>query len=71
MAEAEARAWLDGGLNVLPRSIASAPVEQGHVCTALVYAFEQRTADEPVRFVDPSPLSARMHLERAGLWKEF
>lgn len=67
----EAQAWLDGGLNVLPQPISSTPVAEGHACTALVYTFEQPTADDPVRFVDPSPISARMHLERAGLWKAF
>lgn len=67
----EAQAWLDSGLNVLPQPIAATPVTDGHVCTALVYTFEQPTADDPVRFVDPSPIPARTHLERAGLWEAF
>jgi len=67
----EARAWLDGGLNVLPADIAGRPATPRHTCTALVYSFEQPGRDFPVRFVDPSPIPARLHLERAGLWSSL
>lgn len=67
----EAQAWLDGGLNMLPSDIGAKPASARHVCTALIYSFEQPGRDFPLRFVDPSPIPARLHLQRAGLWSEL
>jgi hypothetical protein len=61
--------WLWSGLSGLPPSIASAPLTGAHVCTALVYEFEQADPyTEPV-LKSPSALDGRTHLQMAGLWQ--
>ncbi len=64
----EAQAWLSEGLNTLPAAIGALPLTDAYACTALVYEFERRTVDHPVRFKDPSALTAVTHLKKAHLW---
>ena len=64
-----ARDWLRQGFNRLPPSVGIQKYTDHHSCTALVYEFEQRTADVPALFKDPSSLTARKHLEQARLWQ--
>lgn len=67
----EARAWTQRGLNRLPDVIGDRPANERYTCTALVYEFEQQTADHRVVFKDPGQLTAKTHLLRAGLWQEL
>ncbi len=63
----EAAAWVRKGLNTLPRSIGSLPYTPEHECSALVYEFK-KLADGKTRFVEPSEISARTHLQKTGMW---
>lgn len=59
----DARAWLGGGANVLPPSLAALPFKGAH-CTALIYEFaSDGTGVRPVA----SRLTGKGHLQQAGL----
>jgi hypothetical protein len=66
----EAGAWLEGGVNVLPREIGDLEYTlPDYACTALVYEFDKRdTQTNPVE-LHPGRLSADIHLERSGIAK--
>jgi hypothetical protein len=61
--DAEARAWLRSGANILPREIAGRPYGEND-CTALIYEFA--SDGKTVHTVD-SPLTGRQHLDQAGI----
>jgi len=62
-----AGSWSDGGLNRLPRTIASERYTEEHACVALVYVFRRPPSGETPALV-ASHYTARTHLRRAGLW---
>ena len=64
----EAGAWLDGGVNVLPKSVGDLEYNlPDYAATALIYEFEKRdTQTNPVELL-PGRLSADTHLERSGI----
>jgi len=64
----EAQVWLRTGLNVLPPQIGQNPYTAAVVCTALIYEFEKKAAND-VTVVLPSTLDSRTHLTQSGLWK--
>lgn len=75
--EAEAVKWPEQGTNILPPTIAAAPVRPYLTVTALVYEFRNSTAGNAAKFtlLDPDSiardeqlLDARTHLQQAGLW---
>jgi hypothetical protein len=61
--EAQARAWLRTGANVLPSEVAARSFSDG-TCTALIYEFA--SDGTAVRLVE-SQLTGRQHLEKAGV----
>ena len=64
----EARLWPSSGANALPQSVGDLEFTSQYLCTALIYEFERATDnDQPVIKV-PGSLTARAHLERAGIW---
>ena len=63
----EALAWLRGGLNRLPDSIATAPLKNVHMGTALIYQFRKvGQARAAVANPDGAEPAVR-HLERSGI----
>ncbi len=64
----EAMDWLRRGAEALPVAIGQLEFSERYTCTALVYDFEKPDPQEEARFLAPSPLPGRLHLERAGLW---
>jgi len=67
----QAMAWLNGGLDKLPPLIAKIQITSDYKCEALIYEWEQLSADHQPIFKDPSPLLGATHLEKAKLWKEL
>jgi hypothetical protein len=63
ISEADARAWLRTGVNVLPPELAERPYGAGN-CTVLIYEFASE--GNVARLVD-SNLTGKQHLEKAGL----
>jgi hypothetical protein len=68
----EANAWLEGGVNILPRGIGDLEyILPDYACTALIYEFEKRdTQNNPVE-LHPGRLSADTHLESSGIAKSL
>lgn len=66
--DADARVWLEGGLNKLPESIGSAAYTDGFTCTALVYEFEQPATQKSGKIMMPGLLSGKTHLIKARIW---
>jgi hypothetical protein len=66
----EASAWLEGGVNVLPKEIGGLEYTlPDYACTALIYEFDKRdTQSNPVE-LHPGRLSADTHLESSGIAK--
>jgi hypothetical protein len=64
----EARDWLHGGLNILPRSIGNREYSENYICTALIYEFEQAEPGKEAVIRIPSRLTGKDHLEKARLW---
>ena len=60
--------WLRSGFNRLPPAVGIKRYSDDHRCTALIYEFERKTADDEPRLRSPSSLTARKHLEKARLW---
>ena len=62
----EAQKWVKAGWNLLPAEIGSHEYSSDYNCTALIYEF-QRVGINATRFVEPSEMTGRLHLEKAGL----
>jgi hypothetical protein len=67
VSQEQAARWLNSGANVLPRPVADCPYTPEHICTALIYEFQQPDRKERAKFVD-SGLPAREHLIKAKIW---
>jgi hypothetical protein len=62
----DAKAWVRRGALELPKKIGDREYTDDYACTALIYEFETLGGGE-ARFVEPSEITGRMHLERSGL----
>ena len=65
----EAQVWVSSGLNALPEDIASRDYSSAHNCTALIYEFKQ--IGKHTKLMDPSQLTGKTHLNKAGLMAAF
>jgi hypothetical protein len=66
--EVEAKNWITGGWNVLPRVLAESKVTEDTSVSALIYELE-KSPGRDARIPAPGRLPAQVHLERAGIWK--
>lgn len=64
----EALSWLQKGANAIPMTIGNREFSVDYLCTAYIYEFEQRSADDEALLNIPSNLSADTHLEKSGIW---
>lgn len=60
----EAASLAINGANRLPDEIGSIPFQDDYTCTALVYEFEKRFADQPAEFKENGSLLAERHLQK-------
>ena len=67
----EAMKWLRKGLKELPEDVGAGQYSGNHVCTALIYEFEQAARGSPAKQKVPGRLAANEHLEKAKLWEKF
>lgn len=67
----EAVKWLRKGLKELPDDVGAGQYSGSHVCTALIYEFEQTARGSPAKQRAPSRLAAKDHLEKAKLWERL
>jgi hypothetical protein len=65
--QADALAWLQGGLNRLPPSIAKTPLNDAHDGTALIYQFRKVGQSGAVLANPDGAAPAVQHLERSGI----
>ena len=68
--EDDARRWVSRGAIELPKKIGEREYTDDYACTALIYEFETLGGGD-ARFVEPSQITGRMHLERSGLLAAF
>ena len=67
VSQSEALAWLQGGLNRLPESIATVPLKNAHTGTALIYQF-RKVGQTRAAVANPDGAEPAMrHLERSGI----
>ena len=64
---ATAQAWLRNGADRLPAAYATLPFTKAHEVDALIYEFRKQGKGQATPLT-PSPIDARAHLERAGLY---
>ncbi len=64
---ATAQAWLRNGADRLPAAYATLPFTKAHEVDALIYEFRKEGKGQATPLT-PSPIDARAHLERAGLY---
>jgi hypothetical protein len=62
----QATSWVKKGLNQLPKKIGDRDYTDDYTCTALIYEFETLGGGQS-RFVEPSEITGRAHLEKSGL----
>lgn len=62
----QATSWVKKGLNQLPKKIGDRDYTDDYTCTALIYEFETLGGGQS-RFVEPSEITGRTHLEKSGL----
>jgi hypothetical protein len=65
----QSKAWVSGGLNKLPEKIGNQEYSAAHGCTALIYEFKQ--TGKHADLVDPSQITGKTHLDKAGLMAAF
>lgn len=64
----EAVDWLNSGTNGLPSGIADNQFTGDYLTTALIYEFEQASADSGAVLKRPSAITGKSHLQRCGIW---
>jgi hypothetical protein len=64
----EAIDWLSSGTNGLPNGIGDMQFTSAYLTTALIYEFEQASADSAAILTQPSSLTGKMHLQKSGIW---
>ena len=62
----QATSWVKKGLNQLPKKIGDRDYTDDYTCMALIYEFETLGGGQS-RFVEPSEITGRTHLEKSGL----
>jgi len=62
----QATSWVKKGLNQLPKKIGDRDYTDDYTCTAQIYEFETLGGGQS-RFVEPSEITGRTHLEKSGL----
>jgi hypothetical protein len=65
----ESKRWVKRGLNKLPEEIGNQEYSSAHSCTALIYEFKQ--TGKHVQLMDPSQITGKTHLNKAGLMAAF
>jgi len=65
----QSRAWVSSGLNKLPEKIGNQEYSTAYSCTALIYEFKQ--TGKHADLVDPSQITGKTHLDKAGLMAAF
>ena len=63
-----AESWLLDGFNRLPTEVAASHYTHEYATSALVYEFARPTDNDVPTLTRPGAVSARMHLERSGVW---
>lgn len=64
---AEAQAWLTGGLDRLPRALRAIPFDADFEASALVYQFHKAGHADPPVALESSAASAASQLDRSGI----
>jgi hypothetical protein len=62
----EAGKWTSHGMNKLPKEIGDREYSDDYACTALIYEF-RLSGNGKTDFVEPSQMTGRTHLEKAGI----
>ena len=62
----QAKSWVKKGLNQLPKKIGDRDYSDDYTCMALIYEFKTLAGGE-AKFVEPSEITGRTHLEKSGL----
>ncbi len=62
----QAKSWVKKGSNKLPKKIGDRDYTDDYTCMALIYEFETLGGGQ-ARFVEPSEITGRTHLEKSGL----
>jgi hypothetical protein len=65
----QSRAWVSSGSNKLSEEIGNQEYSPAHSCTALIYEFRQ--TGKHAELVDPSQITGKTHLDKAGLMAAF
>lgn len=65
----QSKGWVSGGLNKLPEKIGNQEYSAAHSCTALIYEFKK--TGKHAELVDPSQITGKTHLDKAGLMAAF
>jgi hypothetical protein len=65
----QGRAWVSSGSNKLSEEIGNQKYSAAHTCTALIYEFKQ--TGKHADLVDPSQITGKTHLDKAGLMAAF
>jgi hypothetical protein len=63
----QAKLWPKKGADSLPKEMAEMEYTADYKCTALIYEFKSLGGGE-AKFVEPSEINGRIHLEKSGLW---
>ncbi len=65
--EIQAQAWLESGAIRLPETIGSIPYSAQHDVVALIYDFERRAVGSRMVPLNPTPIPAQVHLQKASI----
>lgn len=65
----EALQWLRTGHNILPEHLRSQEIGPETKCTALIYEFKGNGFHKPAELTLPGHFQAKLHLEKAGIWR--
>ncbi len=65
----QSRAWVSSGSNKLSEEIGNQEYSSAYSCTALIYEFRQ--TGKHAELVDPSQITGKTHLDKAGLMAAF
>jgi hypothetical protein len=65
----QSKGWVSAGLNKLPERIGNQEYSAAHSCTALIYEFKQ--TGKHADLLDPSQITGKTHLDKAGLMAAF
>jgi len=69
MSKGDATALVNNGDKNVQKQLGAFPFGENYYCTALIYEFEQKTANSKVFFSDPSQVAGKDHLEKSKIWE--